>query len=166
MHSRSESFCRQTAVFLLSSAAVTLPLTPLNAKAASQQQASDTILTKSADSSQPQLTGESGSPSQPNVPPPTVAQDSGPKSTGDQVQDIVVTARRQSEALSRVPISVSAYTQQTLDRRGVKDIADVVRFTPGITFDKTGTGSTNISIRGISSDSGASTTGVYIMKLH
>ena len=93
---------------------------------------------------------------------PTPKRGANAPGTDSQIQDIVVTARRQSEVLSRVPISVSAYTQETLDRRGVKDIADVIAFTPGVTFDKTGTGSTNIAIRGISSGAGASTTGVYI----
>ena len=74
-------------------------------------------------------------------------------------QDIVVTAQRTSQVASRVPISISAYTQETLDRKGVKDIADVARFTPGIQFDP---GDNSVSIRGISSGAGAGTTGVYI----
>jgi outer membrane receptor protein involved in Fe transport len=44
--------------------------------------------------------------------------------------DIVVTATRQSESLSKVPLSVSAFTQEKLDNRGVRDFADVIRQTP------------------------------------
>jgi iron complex outermembrane receptor protein len=76
------------------------------------------------------------------------------------LQEIVVTATRHEESLSKVPISVSAFTQQTMDQLGVKDITDLVRFTPGVSIDQTGTNA--ISIRGISSSGGAGTTGIYI----
>ena len=79
--------------------------------------------------------------------------------------DIVVTATRQDQLLSKVPISVAAFTQESLDSQGVRDVSDLVRITPGLTFttDSFGAGSsTNIAIRGVSSQSGAATTGIYI----
>jgi len=80
--------------------------------------------------------------------------------------EVVVTASRKSEALSRVPISVAAYTQERMDAQGVRNITDITRLTPGLaltpgTQDLGGTSQT-ISIRGISSTVGASTTGIYI----
>ena len=75
--------------------------------------------------------------------------------------DIVVTATRQSQSLSKVPLSVSAFSQETMDNRGVRNFADVIRQTPGVVFEATNT-TTNISIRGINSTAGAATTGVYI----
>src|SRR6266849_4626201 len=80
-------------------------------------------------------------------------------STGP-LQEIVVTATRHEESLSKVPISVTALTQEAMDLRGIKDIQDVARFTPGVRIDNTGTN--NIAIRGISSSGGAGTTGIYI----
>jgi iron complex outermembrane recepter protein len=77
-----------------------------------------------------------------------------------QLAEVVVTAERREENLSKVPISVSALTQEDMDTRGIKDIADVARFTPGINIDNSGT--SNISIRGIASSGGAGTTGIYI----
>ena len=74
--------------------------------------------------------------------------------------EITVTATRREESLSKVPISVSAFSQETMDEKGVKDITDLVRFTPGVSIDQTGTNA--ISIRGISSSGGAGTTGIYI----
>src|SRR5229473_3654832 len=74
--------------------------------------------------------------------------------------EIVVTATRHEESLSKVPISVTALTQEAMDIRGIKDIQDVARFTPGVRIDNTGTN--NIAIRGISSSGGAGTTGIYI----
>jgi iron complex outermembrane recepter protein len=76
------------------------------------------------------------------------------------LQEIVVTATRHEESLSRVPISVTALTQEALDIRGVKDFQEVARFTPGVNIDNSGTN--NISIRGIASTGGAGTTGIYI----
>src|SRR5437879_41132 len=76
------------------------------------------------------------------------------------LQEVVVTATRREESLSKVPISVTALTQESLDERGIKDFSEVARFTPGVNFDNSGTN--NISIRGISGTGGAGTTGIYI----
>src|SRR5258706_12393219 len=73
------------------------------------------------------------------------------------LQEIVVTATRHEESLSKVPISVTAMTQEALDIRGVKDFQDVARFTPGVNIDNSGTN--NLSIRGIASTGGAGTPG-------
>src|ERR1700732_863558 len=79
-----------------------------------------------------------------------------------KLEEILVTATRQARLLSTVPISASAFSQKTLDAEGVKQIDDIALITPGVTFTRGNSGSTNIAIRGISSQSGASTTGVYI----
>src|SRR5262249_42587195 len=84
----------------------------------------------------------------------------GAAARGDLLQEVVVTATRREEELSKVPISVTALTQDAIDRRGIKDINDIVRFTPGVTIDNSGTNA--ISIRGISSSARAGTTGIYI----
>jgi iron complex outermembrane recepter protein len=76
------------------------------------------------------------------------------------LQEITVTATRREESLSKVPISVTALTQEGLDDRGIKDFSEVARFTPGVNFDTSGTN--NISIRGISGTGGAGTTGIYL----
>src|SRR6202048_2737402 len=89
------------------------------------------------------------------------AADAGAADAGTgPLTEIVVTATRHEESLSKVPISVTAMTQEALDIRGVKDFQDVARFTPGVRIDNTGTN--NIAIRGISSSGGAGTTGIYI----
>src|SRR6266849_3344455 len=76
------------------------------------------------------------------------------------LEEIVVTATRREENISKVPISVTAFNQDMIDQRGIKDFNDVVRFTPGVSIDTSGTNA--ISIRGISSSGGAGTTGIYI----
>jgi iron complex outermembrane recepter protein len=76
------------------------------------------------------------------------------------LQEVTVTATRRAESLSKVPISVTALTQEGLDDRGIKDFSEIARFTPGVNFDTSGTN--NISIRGISGTGGAGTTGIYL----
>jgi len=76
------------------------------------------------------------------------------------LEEIVVTATRREESLSKVPISITALSQETMDQKGVKDFQDLVRYMPGVSIDNTATNA--ISIRGISSSGGAGTTGIYI----
>ncbi len=78
---------------------------------------------------------------------------------GSSVQEIVVTVSRREESLGKVALSVSALTAAKMDVQGVKSFADVVRFVPGVTFNPD---RKDISIRGVASQAGAGTTGVYI----
>jgi iron complex outermembrane receptor protein len=92
---------------------------------------------------------------------PTATADEGASADlSGGLKEIVVTATRHEESLSKVPVSVSAFTQEDMDQKGMKDFTDIVRFTPGVSIDQTGTNA--ISIRGISSSGGAGTTGIYI----
>ena len=66
-------------------------------------------------------------------------------------QQIVVTARRRSEVLLNVPIAVTAYSGEQLDREGALTITDVADTTPNVTLEVSrGTNSTLTPfIRGI-----------------
>jgi iron complex outermembrane receptor protein len=50
----------------------------------------------------------------------------------DQPEAIVVTARRRAEDVSKVPISITAFSNATLEKRGVANVADLVKITPGL----------------------------------
>ncbi|HEX4243653.1 MAG TPA: TonB-dependent receptor [Steroidobacteraceae bacterium] len=78
--------------------------------------------------------------------------------------EIVVTATRKEEPLERVPLSVSALTKESMDEANVRSLSDIQQLTPGLQFSPTAgaAGTSTISIRGISSSVGASTTGIYI----
>jgi len=79
--------------------------------------------------------------------------------------DIVVTATKRSESLSKVPISIAAYSQESLDSRGIRDVRDVIAQTPGLDISRQTGGSgnqTRFIIRGIDSNAGAATSAVYI----
>jgi iron complex outermembrane receptor protein len=84
---------------------------------------------------------------------------------GATLQEVVVTATKQKQSIDKVPISITALTQDQMDRAGIRSVDDVVRQTPGVDFSRSpfggGLGST-IAMRGILSTTGASTTGVYI----
>jgi iron complex outermembrane recepter protein len=99
-------------------------------------------------------------------PPSAERSDAGSASTAGQLEEVIVTATRQAEPLNRVPISVTAISQGDLDLRGITSIDDVARVTPGLNVDRAanqGLASfNNISIRGIESNVGAATTGIYI----
>jgi iron complex outermembrane receptor protein len=66
-------------------------------------------------------------------------------------QEIVVTARRRNELLLNVPVAVTAYSGEQLDRQGALDITDVAATTPNVTLEVSrGTNSTLTPfIRGI-----------------
>lgn len=84
-------------------------------------------------------------------------------STSDSLEEVVVTAQKRSEPLIRVPISAAALTGEQLEARGIKDVADLARATPGVTFQGIDdSGDMNLAIRGIISAVGAPTTGVYL----
>ena len=98
------------------------------------------------------------------------AADSNEAAAASGLDEIVVTATRREERLQDVPISVTAFSQEKLDVEGLKNIDDLARLSPGVTFSRNGMGSSanyndegsDINIRGVDSTAGTSTTGVYI----
>ena len=90
--------------------------------------------------------------------------------SGTALEEVVVTAERRTEKLIDVPMSVQAFTQQTIDEEGLRNIDDLARMSPGVTLLRYGSGAlgnfndeeSDISIRGIESSAGASTTGIYV----
>lgn len=85
--------------------------------------------------------------------------------SGTLTQEITVTATRREEQTSKVPESIVVYNQKSLDAQGIRSIDDLVRTTPGVDISRLqeGNGSlTNITIRGILSNSESPTTGIYI----
>ncbi|MBV1688862.1 TonB-dependent receptor plug domain-containing protein [Novosphingobium sp. G106] len=77
---------------------------------------------------------------------------SGPAEAADanSLGDIVVTARRRSESLQRVPVAVTAQTGLQLERSGIHDLMDLNRSTPSLSISASSRGSNvpNVVIRG------------------
>ncbi|WP_205480860.1 TonB-dependent receptor [Sphingomonas arenae] len=69
-------------------------------------------------------------------------------STNEQ-GDIIITAQRRSEALQQVPIAVSAFTGEALERQQIDNASDLQLSLPNVTFTKTNFTSSSFTIRGI-----------------
>jgi iron complex outermembrane recepter protein len=81
--------------------------------------------------------------------------------------EIVVTAQKRQEDPKQVPISLSAISGEELAADHIDDIGDLTRAVPDVSFSgASGTGSGaglgNIEIRGVSSQGGQSTVGIYL----
>ncbi|HZV18138.1 MAG TPA: TonB-dependent receptor [Sphingobium sp.] len=91
---------------------------------------------------------------------PALAQDA-PEAA--DAGDIIVTATRQGDiAISRVPMSIVAESQERLDQQAIKTAQDISRIVPALRIEEVSASSSNISIRGVRSEVGSATTGVYI----
>ena len=81
----------------------------------------------------------------------------------DILGEVVVTATRSSSTVNKVAMSVSAVTQKDIDQSGVKNLQDLSRTVPSVTFRRAGgEGNPSVAIRGITSTLGAPTTGIYL----
>jgi iron complex outermembrane recepter protein len=78
--------------------------------------------------------------------------------------DIVVTAQKREQLLSDVPAAIQAISGDVLERRGTRDLNQLVEFIPGASVvSKAAPGFETIQIRGISSGTvGDATVGYYI----
>ena len=77
--------------------------------------------------------------------------------TGDQLEEVVVTATRREQNLQVVPIAVTAFTAETMQSRGVVDIHALSNLTPNVNLDAGApfSGDSSVlsaSIRGIGQD--------------
>jgi iron complex outermembrane receptor protein len=73
------------------------------------------------------------------------------------LEEVVVTAERREMALQDTPISIVALSTETLERKGIEDIADVALFTPNLAINGSrgyGNNQPTFSIRGISGGGG------------
>ena len=86
----------------------------------------------------------------PIFPALTVAQDTGAEPRSDQIEEIVVTARKRDEALNDIPSSVQVHTGALMQEMAITNVADMQWVTPGLSVPGGGRGS--VAIRGISNN--------------
>ena len=67
------------------------------------------------------------------------------------IEEVVVTARKKSESLQDVPLSVSALNEETLEEKGINVFQDYLMQLPGVTAGGSGPGQSTIYIRGLAS---------------
>jgi outer membrane receptor protein involved in Fe transport len=68
---------------------------------------------------------------------PSLAQNEADSADGLALEEIVVTARKREESLQDVPLSITAFSGDTLEQRGIESIYDVARVTPNLSFNQT-----------------------------
>lgn len=89
-----------------------------------------------------------------SIPLPASAQDGA-----IAVEEIVVSARKRDENLQEVPIAITAFTEETIQKAGIQRPADFISLMPNVTLvDAANVGDTQVSIRGIVSTRDAKAT--------
>ena len=68
-----------------------------------------------------------------------------------QLEEILVTATKQTASMQDIPIAVSALTEERLDQRGISNFADYMLELPTVTAGGAGPGQNTIYIRGVAS---------------
>lgn len=53
---------------------------------------------------------------------------------GPPIEELIVTARKKEEQLLEVPVAVTAFPAATIQQRGLGNLEDVARYTPGFSF--------------------------------
>ncbi len=84
---------------------------------------------------------------------PVLAQDGTEGATAAAIDEIIVSARKRDENIQNVPISMSAFSGDDIDRLSIRDISGTADFIPNVAFLEGGPGaggSSLIYIRGIS----------------
>ena len=81
-----------------------------------------------------------------------------PQSEAAALDDIIVTAQRREQSLQDVPIAVTAFNAETLERTAATGISDIAAKAPGVTLTQFNIGEPQLYIRGVgtTSDSAAS----------
>lgn len=70
-------------------------------------------------------------------------------SDGEQLGDIVVTARKREENILKTPVAVSAFDSAALEARGIDSLQDLTDFTPGMSINSAASGRSDRSFQSI-----------------
>jgi iron complex outermembrane receptor protein len=91
--------------------------------------------------------------------PEVLAQAAAPSN----IEEIVVTARRRAESLQEVPLSINAFSSETISEAGISDMSGIAAFTPGFDFAQAfGRQDFRPAIRGQSTIQGGANAGLFI----
>lgn len=71
---------------------------------------------------------------------------------GTAIADIVVTATRREESLNKIPVAIQALTGDSLQKLNVANFEKLIEFLPNVRSGSRGPGTSQIYIRGLSSD--------------
>ena len=62
------------------------------------------------------------------------------------IEEITVTARNRTENLQEVPLAISAFSSDQLDKAAIKNVNDLANFTSNMTFNSSENGRLNIPV--------------------
>jgi len=80
------------------------------------------------------------------------------------IEEVVVIARKRAENLQEVPISMTAFTEDTIRNAGIERPSDFISLMPNVTIvDTANVGDTQVSIRGVVSTRDAESTFAYVV---
>lgn len=83
--------------------------------------------------------------------PPPIPGDATPDDGSRAIGEVIVTARKRKEPVQDVPVSVSAFSGDELDARGLDGVRDLQQVVPGLTVTDLG-GYNMVYLRGIGTD--------------
>ncbi|WP_162350783.1 TonB-dependent receptor [Pseudoxanthomonas gei] len=89
-----------------------------------------------------------------------VAQESAGPTAGDEptlLETMVVTAQKREQQVEEVPIAITAYSGEFLDKLGITGLGQLAGYVPGLQVQEQSPNNPGFAIRGITSDSGDST---------
>jgi iron complex outermembrane receptor protein len=89
---------------------------------------------------------------------PAAAQQAPQDEQSATLDEVIVTAQRREQSLQDVPIAITAFSAETLERTAATGVQDIAAKAPGVTLTQFNIGEPQIYIRGVgtSSDSAAS----------
>lgn len=100
-------------------------------------------------------------PNDPAVAGPVKPQNTPPET--ERLRTVLVTAEKRTQSVETVPISMSVFTQEEMQKSGIIDLEDIATQTPGVGFRTDGPGRMDVNIRGLTAVGGvAPTVGMYL----
>ncbi|WP_160153624.1 TonB-dependent receptor [Microbulbifer sp. ALW1] len=78
---------------------------------------------------------------------------SGVAAAAPEIEEVTVTAQMRAESLKDVPMSVSAFTGDTIKNSNMSDFKDLFAMTPGISGETTDSYFDSVSVRGVNNNS-------------
>jgi iron complex outermembrane receptor protein len=114
--------------------------------------------------------GAQQTPTAPAAPASTSSTNSPVAKDSSQIETVVVTAQKRKEDASKVPLSISVIRGDDLVAQHIGDFEDITKSIPNIAFSGgggggnagNGPGLSNIEMRGVSSQAGSATVGIYV----
>ena len=84
------------------------------------------------------------------------------QSSAQLLEEVIVTARKRDEALRDVPETITAYSEQHLEKAGIRSLDDLGRSLSNVVLNRRGDNEPNVVIRGIGSFGNVQGIGFYI----